>query len=578
MDFFYKNDIIDSKFEVLFAIHKTTYGESYRVKELTSGKLYMLKVYVKEQLNPQHYDHDGMLKESAIHMGIDHPNISKFHSIQEIQKNGKSLFYYVVDFISGETLKERVDRDSTPTYQTALHIMEKVIDAVNYLGSNNPPIFHGDITPLNIMLDYSNGTNPVLIDFGIAKRENESVISYNNSLPSMFFIASEQLSQNIINDKTEQFSLGCLFYYLLTGLYPWSEYVHLNAEKHSINSIIESRNKPLKFPSNLNIDQNLKNIIIRALLPEPNQRFSNLDSFLESLKNRISTSTGSKSNVKKEIATIKRGEGFKKIAGMGQLKEDIQFEVIDPLLNPDDSAGYGIESPNAILFFGPPGCGKTFFAECLTEEVGFNFIKITPSDVASTYIHGTQEKIKEIFKSARENAPTILFLDEVDAMMPNRSGNLNNHSYESEVNEWLIQMNNCAKDKIFIIGATNFIAKLDSAVLRAGRFDRKIFIGLPDFELRKSLFEIELKKREAVLSDGINYEQLAIKTEGFSCADISLIVMDAARNAYRKKVKIDQEILLEIISNSSPSVDQAELDKYQKEKNSEKRNLIGFNR
>ena len=105
---------------------------------------------------------------------------------------------------------------------------------------------------------------------------------------------------------------------------------------------------------------------------------------------------------------------------MKQLKDTITAEVIEPLLDPQSAESYGIEPPNGVLFYGPPGCGKTFFAECLSEEVGFNFIKVSPSDVGSVYIHGTQEKIRKLFDEARENAPTILFLDEIDAMIPNR--------------------------------------------------------------------------------------------------------------------------------------------------------------
>ena len=116
---------------------------------------------------------------------------------------------------------------------------------------------------------------------------------------------------------------------------------------------------------------------------------------------------------------------------------------------------------------------KNFFAECLSEEIGFNFIKVGPSDVGSKYVHGGQEKIKQLFDSAKENAPTVLFLDEIDAMIPDRESSDIGHHYSSEVNEWLIQFNNCGEEDIFIIAATNKMDKIDSAVLRAGRFDRK---------------------------------------------------------------------------------------------------------
>ena len=118
-----------------------------------------------------------------------------------------------------------------------------------------------------------------------------------------------------------------------------------------------------------------------------------------------------------------------------------------------------------------------------------------------------KKRSKSCLKDAKENAPTILFLDEVDAMIPDRSANMGHH-YESEVNEWLIQMNNCAKNNIFIIiGATNRLSKIDKAVLRSGRFDRKVYVPLPDHELRMALFELEFNKRKKVIEGDIEYTE-----------------------------------------------------------------------
>jgi transitional endoplasmic reticulum ATPase len=578
MTLFSKNDIIDAKYEVLFTIHQTTYGVSYRVKSLIDGKLYMLKIYVKEKLKSNHFLNDGSLKEANLHSKIDHKNISKFIELKEYNHFDKDLIYYVVNFISGETLKERIDRDSTPSLVTALSIIEKISLAVDDL-INNKQIYHGDISPLNIMLDYANGINPILFDFGIAMKTEGDLIEFNATSPTMFFIASEQLQKKEVSERSEIYSLGAVLYYMLTGIYPWSEYLTITNSGLNIDELVTSRTKTLKFPAHCNVTNALVNTIIKATLPEPSLRFKTIKEFINSLKEGTDQGSSSSKSGRRDPANLRvTGEGFKKIAGMDKLKEDIKFEVIDPLLNPESSIEYGIQIPNAVLFFGPPGCGKTFFAERLAEEVGFNFIKIAPSDVASTYIHGTQEKIKEYFKMARDNAPTIIFLDEVDAMMPNRKGNLQSHSYESEVNEWLVQMNNCGDDQIFIIGATNLISKIDPAALRAGRFDRKIYVSLPDIELREELFNLELSKRESVLEYDIDYKMLSEKTDKFSCADISLICMDAARFAYRNKSKISNKILIDIIENSSPSVSEDDLEIYKKEKESEKRNLIGFNR
>ena len=135
MTLYSKNDIIDSKYEVLFTIHVTTNGVSYRVKSLFDGKLYMLKIYIKERLKPFHFEKDGSLKEAKIHGSVNHENISTFIEVKEIFEFNQNLIYYVVSFISGETLKERIDRDSIPSLPTTFNLIEKTSIAIDYLVS-----------------------------------------------------------------------------------------------------------------------------------------------------------------------------------------------------------------------------------------------------------------------------------------------------------------------------------------------------------------------------------------------------------------------------------------------------------
>lgn len=577
---FSKKEQIDNRYEVLFPIHQTTYGESYRVKDIEDGKLYMLKIYAKDKLKDFHHNEDNVLREAFLHSNLEHNNIVRYVKHQDLSISGASYVYYVVNFISGETLKERIDREGPSSYLTTMNIMEKIGEALTYLHNQKKPIVHGDVSPLNIMLDCLNSSNPVLFDFGLSRVSGSQNVHFNETLPSAFFAAPEHINGDI-SEKSDVFSFGALFYYMLTGSYPWSANLKNHDTKHPnfIADLLESRNKKLTFSPSLNIDEQIKKCIIKSLLPEPSTRFSTPDEFMQYVKGHQQVDLAEiKREEQKQVLTKKKGEGFKKIAGMGQLKEDIQIEVIEPLLDPEAGKAWGIEAPNAVLFFGPPGCGKTYFAECLAEEVGFNFMKVAPSDVGSTYVHGGQEKIKKLFEDAKANAPTILFLDEVDAMIPDRGANMGHH-YESEVNEWLIQMNNCAKNNIFIIGATNRLNKIDKAVLRAGRFDRKVYIPLPDHDLRMALFKLELDKRKSVTEGELNYEKLAKLTEGFVSSDINLICMDVARYAYRNgKCNITQEIVEDIIDKSTTSINDKEMEEYNVEKKEENRNLIGFNR
>jgi transitional endoplasmic reticulum ATPase len=216
--------------------------------------------------------------------------------------------------------------------------------------------------------------------------------------------------------------------------------------------------------------------------------------------------------------------------------------------------------PNGMLLYGPPGCGKTFFAERFAEETGFNYKYINPSDLASIFVHGTQEKIGNLFKEARENAPYIICLDEVSSVFPSRSI-AGNHQV-GEVDEFLTQLNNCGQDGIFVIALTNFPEIIDEAILRAGRLDIKIYVAPPDYDARKALFEMYLK--EIPKDFGIDYEKLATITANYVSSDIKLIVDEVARGLRKSRGRVTMEILENKIHLSKPSVKMDVLQKHEK--------------
>ena len=168
------------------------------------------------------------------------------------------------------------------------------------------------------------------------------------------------------------------------------------------------------------------------------------------------------------------GHGFGDIAGMNELKEFVTEGFINVLKNRKCAEVYGIKPPS-MLFYGPAGCGKTFFAEKMAEEIGINFMKIVPDDLACTWVHGTQQKIGEVFKDAEKKAPTLLFFDEFDAMVPKRSGDEANQHYDSEVNEFLCMLNNASERGVYVLAATNHPERIDKAVLRTGRIDEMVY-------------------------------------------------------------------------------------------------------
>lgn len=279
--------------------------------------------------------------------------------------------------------------------------------------------------------------------------------------------------------------------------------------------------------------------------------------------------TDAKETVVSRPALAKHGRGLADVAGMNRLKQLVMEGFVNVLKNKECAAAYGINPPSLMLY-GPCGCGKTFFAEKLAEELGIHFMKIVPDDLACTWVHGTQQKIGELFREAEQKAPTLMFFDEFDAMAPKRSENDANQSFNGEVNEFLCMLNNANERGIYILVATNHPERIDKAVLRTGRIDEMIYVDMPDKEARESLFRLSLSKRP--IADNLDYGKLAMLTEGYNCSDIDYIVKSASRVMFNATVtcpdadyqKITQSLLEDVISHKSPSVSAKDMREYER--------------
>ena len=590
---FKKNDKIDS-YTVTFPHKQGSYAESYRVKD-TSGKTRFLKLINYSKLNRNQIDDNGRVVEVEIAKLLRHHNLCQFTDSGNMMINGSQYAWFATEFVSGETLSQRIIRDDNISVYEIKTIAKAVLSALSFLHSLPIPVIHNEVTIQNVFLNLVGELQDLkLIDFGYARFLSQSPAKPDLEVLNPFYLAPERFS-GVCSVQTDTYSVGAMMYHLLYGKLPWFVDVSKMGEQDTIDRILTERDKELELTKEdkYELDDQLLNVIARALSYDSEDRFQSADEFIKAIDGEIKIA---RQSTKRKIlsqqkpdntspTTIKKeGEGFAAVAGMDDLKQQMREEVIEPLHNPEEYRRYGVTIPNGMLLYGPPGCGKTFFAKHFAEEVGFNFMCITPATLKSRFVNATQENIAKMFKEAEDNAPTVIFIDEMNELVPNRDdGNVHEMS-RSAVNEMLAQMDRTGEKGIFIIGATNYPNMIDPAILRAGRLDKKYYIGVPDTDARMALFKLYLEKRP--YDFGLDYQQLADMTQGYVSADIQLIVNDASRNALRQHSKITMELLRIAISNTRPSLSANELRKYdrirammngEEVKKSNDRPRIGFN-
>jgi transitional endoplasmic reticulum ATPase len=568
-----KDFSIDDKYSILLFIKQGSNAETYRVKG-ADGNLYFLKLFNYSKLHRSAFDSDNNLLEIELLKNVKHDNIVSYKDSGELIYENKKFGYLVLNFIPGETLAERISREPFKTYYDVQQIILDVLNGLNYLHSLPDPIIHNEITPQNIMLDLSSNTpKAIIIDFGYARLFHQSTKVYNKVGLNLNYVASECFN-GLYSPQSDIFSVGAVMYQLLFGMPPWFKNISkFQADQTNAEEIIlQERNKPLPFPKIsddfVGYDEKVNLILKKALCQDTDNRFQSAKEFIDAINGVIEVEdidkvrkVKSDDKPEKKIQSKKaKGKGFDAIAGMKELKAQLQLDVIDALHNPEEYSKYGLTIPNGMLLYGPPGCGKTFFAKHFAEEVGFNFMLVTPSTLKSRYINATQENIAKMFEEAEKNAPTIIFIDEINELLPNRDSDAHEMA-KSAVNEMLAQMDRTGEKGIFIIGATNYPDMIDPAMLRAGRLEKKFYLPPPDFEARKAMFEMYLKNRP--LDFGIDYDELSRLTENYVSADIELLVNEAARLALKNKKRISMAILTEVIKNNKPSVSLQELKKYE---------------
>ncbi|WP_297501563.1 AAA family ATPase, partial [Thermococcus sp.] len=268
------------------------------------------------------------------------------------------------------------------------------------------------------------------------------------------------------------------------------------------------------------------------------------------------------------------------IGGLEDVKQELREAVEWPLKYPEAFMGLGVTPPKGILLYGPPGTGKTLLAKAVATESEANFIAIKGPEVLSKWVGESEKRIREIFRKARQAAPTVVFIDEIDSIAPAR-GMEGDRVTDRLINQLLTEMDGIQENSgVVVIGATNRPDIIDPALLRPGRFDRLILVPAPDEKARLEIFRVHTRK--VPLAEDVSLEDLARKTEGYTGADIEAVVREAAMLAMRRalhegiirpgmkadevrqKVKVTMEDFEEALKKIGPSVSKETMEYYRK--------------
>ena len=219
---------------------------------------------------------------------------------------------------------------------------------------------------------------------------------------------------------------------------------------------------------------------------------------------------------------------FTKVAGLEEEKEELE-EIVDFLKNPQKYTGVGARIPKGVILVGPPGTGKTLLAKAVAGEAGVPFFSISGSDFVEMFVGVGASRVRDLFEDAKKNAPCIVFIDEIDAVARRRGTGMGGGHDEREqtLNQLLVEMDGFGVNEgIIVMAATNRVDILDPAILRPGRFDRKVGVGKPDIRGREEILKVHSKEKP--LGDDVNLEKVAQTTAGFTGADLENLLNEAA--------------------------------------------------
>lgn len=523
----------------------------------------------------------------------------------------------------GQPLDAEISRQGVISLSDARTIICRVAEVAEHAARFTCGGGHYNISTSNIFVRYDGETlaDVRLVGFSNLGEACNGKAPADDRFVDKRYLAPEN-AKGILNYRSDVYSLGMVMLTMFTGHPEGYGSVETTGSADGYYDAVWSM-------ADRGLSNAIRLVLRKATDPSPYKRFATVDKFREFVARIGKTGKGSRPTPPAIAATTEEEDGadcfgffpglridasalrldglsvatkedavpaqhgvktggLDEVAGMSDVKAVFRRDFISIVRNPEVAAAYGIKPSNCTLLYGPQGCGKTFIAEHAAQESGLKYKVVKPSDLGSVYIHGAQKKIAETFAEAEKCAPMILIFDEFDALVPKRDSGINDNQ-ANEVNEMLTQLNNCAERGIYVIATTNRPTLLDSACLRTGRIDRKIYVSLPDHDARKELFRLKLRNRP--LADGIDHDLLATATDNYTCSDIAFIVDETARQCFEETLDkgLDEPLpitmsrIMSVAKATGPSVTEAQRKeflklKYEMENTQEanRRKKLGF--
>jgi transitional endoplasmic reticulum ATPase len=603
----------DYYFKPLSLIRQTSeYREVYLTKlNFHDNTEYELVVYDLNSL-PENFPED-YIPEFKVHEEMP-SNIIPNMIEKGIYKDEKhNIAWMVKKRIKGQTLTEHLKSGFDIDKKAILYQYLRIVKTTEMISK----IFDGgcvnNINPDNIILEkdenpedekYSYYWFLVDLDCVSGRCHNKKEVFFNTERQNALYRAPETFLGKY-NPQTDVFSLGMILAYAMQGKHPWEE--QLIDERSNLSTRYIKTLKEKSPDIDFDISFDLREIMIEAICPNHKNRHIDVESFHEQLEaiSVLNDDTkiilededegiwGFNSDQPKTNVTFDKvkGNGFKDVAGMLPLKRQLTRNFIDIMQNKELAKKFNIMPPNGLLLWGPPGNGKTFISRKLAEESDMIFCMIKPSDLGNIFVHGSQKLIADLFsrseKIAKKNkCGVLLVFDEFDSLVPKRDGNNTRNYQADEVAEFLTQLNDCSEKNIYVVATTNRLDAIDPAIIRKGRIDEIVYVGMPDDEARTELLRLEIDKRP---HEDIDMKRITELTKGFSASDISFIIKECARISFEESikkgnlVKISQELIEKTITNTRPSITSEELSKYEAMRDNfsksrrQDRKRIGFN-